>query len=77
MATAYDMGQEVLIKTVSEKGLSVREAAMRPYSGHTGMISDYHWIEPPSGQIFYLYTVRIGDTSKEIVLYEDEIEAVY
>jgi len=27
------------------------------------------------GEVFYIYTVKIGDDEKEIVLHEDEMEA--
>lgn len=76
MSAAYEIGDEVLIKQVNEQSLSIRESALRPYAGQTGKISNYHWIEPPTGEVFYLYTVRVGNTNKEIVLYEDEIKHV-
>ena len=73
MPAAYEIGQKVKIKSVSDQDLSVRAAAVQPYVGQTGVIIDYHWIEPPTGKVFYLYTVRVGERDKEIVLYEDEI----
>ena len=74
MPPIYEIGQRIVIKPVSEQNLSVRESAIRPYVGQTGEISDYYWIEPPTGQRFYLYTVRVDANSKDIVLYGDEIE---
>jgi len=41
-----------------------------------GTITNYHWINPPAGEVFYLYSLRVGNSNKEIVLYEDEIEPV-
>jgi hypothetical protein len=73
MPAQYDVGQEVIIKQINEKGLSVREAALSPYSGMTGKITNSYWIRPPTGKVFYLYTVQVSDSTKEIVLYEDEI----
>ena len=75
MPAEYSIGQEVMIKPVKEKGLSVREAALSPYAGTIGRVVDFHWMRPPTGKVFYLYTVQTGD--KEIVLYEDEITYVY
>jgi hypothetical protein len=72
MPAAYEIGQRVMVKLVSDQNQPTRTASLRPYTGQTGVISNYHWIEPPTGKIFYLYTVRIKE--KEIVLYEDEIE---
>lgn len=76
MPAAYEIGQEVIIKPVSEQNVSIREDAIRPYAGQTGTIADYYWIDPPTGEIFYLYTVRVGSSNKDIVLYEDEIKHV-
>jgi hypothetical protein len=73
MSASYEIGQEVLIKPVVQQGPSLRESTTLPYAGKTGMISNYYWIAPPDGQVFYLYTVRVGDSNREIVLYEDEI----
>lgn len=73
MPAAHEIGQKVLIKPVSEQGVSLRAAALQPYVGQTGIIIDYHWIEPPTSKVFYLYTVRIDNSDKEIVLYEDEL----
>jgi hypothetical protein len=75
MPAQYSIGQEVMIKPVKEKGLSVRESALSPYAGTIGRVVDFHWMRPPTGKVFYLYTVQAGD--KEIVLYEDEITYVY
>jgi len=73
MGAIFNIGQEIIIKPVSEPGLSVREAALSPFAGMTGRITNYYWIRPPTGKLFYLYTVQVGDSNKEIVLYEDEI----
>ena len=77
MVTKYEIGQKVLVKPVSEQDVSLRAAALQPYAGQTGEITDYHWIYPPNGNLFYLYTIRIGEGGKEIVLYEDEINPIY
>ena len=74
MPAKYEIGQKIAIKPVSEQGLSLRDASLQKYSGLTGEITDYYWIKPPTGQLFYLYTVRIGTSNEDIVLYEDEIE---
>jgi hypothetical protein len=65
-----------MIAPASEEGMSVREADLQQYAGMIGEIADYYWMQPPAGEIFYLYTVRIGP-SKEVVLYEDEIQRIH
>lgn len=76
MPASYEIGQTVIIKPIIEQSLSLRENAILPYSGKTGTISNYHWIAPPAGEVFYLYTVRVSNSNKEIVLYEDEITSI-
>lgn len=76
MPALYEIGQEVIIKPVSEQSLSLRDSSILPYAGKTGTVSNYYWIAPPAGTVFYLYTVRVNNSKKEIVLYEDEITPV-
>ena len=76
MSAEYEIGQKVVIKPVSEQSLSTRDSDVYKYAGLTGEIINYYWLRPPAGEVFYLYTVRIDSSNKEIVLYEDEIEIV-
>jgi hypothetical protein len=69
----YVKGQRVIIKPVSEKGLTQRENDINLYAGQVGEVTNYYWISPRTGQIFYIYNVRVGKERKEIVVYEDEI----
>ena len=55
--------------------LSPRDCGIEPYAGKIGEVVDYHWISPRPGEVFYIYTVRVGADEEEIVLYEDEIKA--
>jgi len=69
----YVKGQKVIIKPVSEKGLTQRENDINLYAGQVGEVTNYYWISPRTGQIFYIYNVRVGKERKEIVVYEDEM----
>ena len=71
----YVKGQKVIIQPVNEKGLTQREYDIYTYAGQVGEISNYYWISPRTGQIFYIYNVRVGRERKEIVAYEDELQA--
>ncbi len=71
----YVKGQRVIIRPVSEKGLTQRENDINLYAGQVGEVSNFYWISPRTGQVFYIYNVRVGKERKEIVVYEDEIEA--
>ena len=73
MSVEYEIGQKVTIAPVSENSLSPRDSDLRQSAGLTGEITNYHWIRPPTGEVFYLYTVRVSTSNKEIVLYENEI----
>ena len=71
----YVKGQRVIIRPVSEKGLTQRENDINLYAGQVGEVSNFYWISPRTGQVFYIYNVRVGKQRKEIVVYEDEMEA--
>jgi len=75
VASKYEIGQKVIIRPVSEQPLTKRESDIESYAGQIGEVSNYYWISPRTGKVFYIYTVRIGVDYKEVVLYEDEIEA--
>jgi hypothetical protein len=67
-------GQKVIIKPISETGLSQRESDINKYAGQVGKVSKYYWIRPRTGQVFYIYNVLVEDGKREIVVYEDEME---
>ena len=72
-------GQKVIIRPISEGGLTARESDVNAYAGQTGEITNYYWINPREEQIFYIYKVRVGrekEARKEIVVYEDELQPV-
>jgi hypothetical protein len=75
VAPKYEIGQKVIIRPVSDEPISLRESDIESYTGQVGEVSNYYWISPRTGKVFYIYTVRIGIDYKELVLYEDEIEA--
>ncbi|OGO20867.1 MAG: hypothetical protein A2Z15_04930 [Chloroflexi bacterium RBG_16_50_11] len=70
----YVKGQKVIIKPVSEKGATRREGNVNEYAGQVGEISNFYYISPRTGQIFFIYNVRVGRERKEVVVYEDELE---
>ena len=71
----YAVGQKVIIQPASEQSGSQRENHINLYAGQVGEVSDYYWMSPRTGQVFYIYNVRVGLKRKEVVVYEDEIEA--
>ena len=75
MEPTYKLGQKVIIKLVKNQTLSARESDIGQYAGQRGIVADYYWIRPSMGGVFYVYTVKIRDSEKEIVLHEDEMKA--
>ena len=71
----YMVGQKVIIQPADDQGSTQRENDIAQYAGQVGVVSNYYWMNPPSGQVFYIYNVRVGEDMKEIAVYEDEIEA--
>ena len=75
MAPKYEIGQKVIIAPVKNQRLSPRDSDLEPYAGQIGEIIDYYWISPNTGEMFYIYTVRMDTDRKEVVLHEDELGA--
>ena len=76
MAPKYEIRQKVIIKQATSSTPTLRDCTVEPYMGQVGEVTNYYWMLPPSGEVFYVYTVRIGDGYKEIVVHEDEIVAL-
>lgn len=74
MSSGYKKGQTVTIVPPKGQPESPRDADIEPYIGQSGKIVDYYWIRPGK-DLFYIYTVRISNSKKEVVVHEDEIEA--
>ena len=75
MAPKYKVGQKIKIRPVHDESLGPRDSTLEPYAGQIGEVVDYYWISPRTGEIFYIYTVRVGSGNSELVLHEDEMEA--
>ncbi|MFC2003135.1 hypothetical protein ACFLV4_04235 [Chloroflexota bacterium] len=69
-----DVGQKVVIRPASNQPDPPRDCAIASYAGQIGEVTRYYWLSPRAGEVFYLYTVRVGTGYDEIALYEDEIE---
>ena len=77
MAPRYEKGQKVIVTPVKNQDLSSRNLNLELYAGQDGEIIDYHWISLDRGsQIFYLYTVEIASSRKEVVVHEDELKVL-
>ena len=74
MDPRFFIGQKVVVKPVSAP-LSTRDSTLESYVGQVGEVANFYRISPQAGQIFYIYSVRVGDDRKELALHEDEIEA--
>ena len=76
MAPRYNKGQRVVIVPAKEQRLSPRDSDIEPYVGKSGTITDFYWINVRTGaQKIYIYTVRMGEDGKEVVVHEDELKA--
>jgi len=73
MASKYEIGQKVIITPVKNQHLSPRDSDIEAYAGQSGEVIDYYWIRPNTGEVFYIYTVRMETDHREIALHEDEL----
>jgi len=67
----YQVGQKVKIRGFETSAM--RSAEVSRFAEKTGTIVNYHYISPNWGNVFYVYTVKMGE-NEEVVLHEDEIE---
>ena len=74
MESKYKIGQRVIAKLDKSQALSARDASIEQYVGQSGIVTDFYWIRPDAGEVFFIYTVKMGDDEEEVVLYEDELE---
>ncbi len=76
MASHYKRGQKVVIVPTKSQSLSPRDSKIEPYIGRSGVITDYYWLEVPTGdKEVFIYTVKMNEEDREVVVYEDEIRA--
>lgn len=76
MPPRYGKGQRVVIVPAKDESLSPRDSAIESYIGKDGKITDYYWIDSRVGeQSIYVYTVKMKEDSKEVVVHEDELRA--
>ena len=73
MTAKYEKGLKVIITPVKNQA-SLRHVDLEACTGKIGVITNYYWIQPSGREIFYMYTVRVDDEYKEVVLYEDELQ---
>ena len=75
MESKYKIGQRVIATPVKNQALSARGSDIERYVGQSGIVTDYYWIRPNTGQVFFIYTVEMEEGQERIVLYEDELRA--
>jgi hypothetical protein len=73
MVVKYQIGNKVIIVPVKNQHLNPRDLDLESYEGKIGEVTNYYWISPSMGEVFYIYTVLIETDRKEIVLHEDEL----
>lgn len=74
MAPKYKIGSKIAVKPVREGVSSAWDSDIAQYAGQIGTVTNYHWISPTRSTVFYIYTVKMESSQKEIVLHEDELE---
>ena len=62
MESKYKLGQRVIIKPVQSQSSSARDSDIEQYAGQSGVVTDFYWIRPSGGEVFYVYTVKMVDS---------------
>jgi hypothetical protein len=74
MEPKYKIGQKVTVRKIKTDSSVLRDAEISQYANETGIVTNYYFIRPNWGNVFYIYAVKIGEGQKDIVLHEDEIK---
>ena len=74
MEPEYQIGQKVIVKRFETKLPSAGDADIGQYESQSGTVTNYYGISPNRGEVFFIYTVKVGANQKEIVLHEDEMK---
>ena len=77
MAPKYEIGQEVIVTPPKTKKSCTRYYELEPYVGQVGEVSNYYWISPNKGEVFYVYTIQMGPDNKVVALHENELRTTY
>ena len=70
----YKIGQKVTVRKFKSNSSALRDAEIGQYANETGIVTNYYFLSPNWGKVFYIYTIQIGEGQKDIVLHEDEIK---
>jgi hypothetical protein len=73
MTANYEKGSKVIISPPQNRGSLLRDFQLEPYAGKIGIIIDFYSIQPTGREKFFIYTVRLEDRNRDIVLHEDEL----
>ena len=76
MAPKYKIGQKVVITPVQDQPSALRDSGLEPFAGRVGEVANYYCLSRSQGEVFYIYTVKLETDNKEVVLHEDELEAL-
>ena len=74
MNPKFRVGQKVMLQLMENSTDVFRDSTLEQYADHIGHVTNYYWISPSPGEIFYIYTVKFEPDNTEIVLHEDEIK---
>jgi hypothetical protein len=70
----FKIGQKVTVRKLKADKSELRDSTINKYVNKTGIITNYYFISPRWGEVFYIYTVQIGQGQKDVALHEDEIK---
>jgi len=70
----YKIGQKVTVRKLKSNSSALRDSEISQHANKTGIVTNHYSICPNWGKVFYIYTVQIGQSQKDIALHEDEIK---
>ena len=74
MEPKFKIGQKVTVRKLKSDSSVLRDGVISKHANRTGTVTNYYFISPHWGEVFYIYTVQIDQGQKDVALHEDEIK---
>lgn len=55
----------------------MRRYKLEPYVGQVGKVNNYYYMSTNKGEVFYIYTVKIGPNDELVAFHSNELRTTY
>ena len=69
----YEIGQNVIVTLPITNNGYLRRSQLEPHVGQVGEVSNYYHLATIKGEVFYIYTVKIGPDEEVVAFHTNEL----